>query len=110
MSHLFSVYQDRAMRTCPSGPPDRLVLAALGLAGETGEFVEMVKKHRFHALPLDRQKASKELGDVLWYLTLAADSLGLELFDIATENLAKLDARYPDGFVPGGGNREDDGS
>lgn len=98
-------YQRQAMRTATS-PTQMLIVAALGLAGETGEFVELVKKHFFHGKPLDREAAKKEIGDVLWYLALAAEGLELELADIAEANIAKLQARYPDGFVHGGGNRE----
>lgn len=104
-------YQLEALRTAPDqGQRGTRIVAALGLAGEVGEFVEMVKKEAFHGKPLDVDAAGKELGDVLWYLSLAAESLGLKLSAIAAGNIGKLRARYPDGFVHGGGNREDDGS
>jgi NTP pyrophosphatase (non-canonical NTP hydrolase) len=104
-------YQLEALRTAPDqGQQGMRIVAALGLAGEVGEFVEMVKKEAFHGKPLDIDKAGKEIGDVLWYLSLAAESVGLKLADIAAANIKKLQARYPDGFVHGGGNRKDDGS
>ena len=84
----------------------RLAMCAMGLCGEAGEFIELVKKHLFHGKDLDRDLAAKELGDVLWYLAVAADAIGFSLDKIATWNVAKLVARYPDGFVSGGGARE----
>lgn len=49
--------------------------------------------------------ASGELGDVLWYLSALAQSIGSSLGEVAARNVAKLEARYPDGYVPGGGKR-----
>lgn len=71
----------------------------LGLAGEAGEFADMMKKHHGHGHDLDREKAAKELGDVLWYLSVLADSLGFSLSTIAQMNVDKLQARYKKGFT-----------
>jgi len=73
---------------------------ALGLGGEVGEFQNLVKKMTFHSHPVSGEKLADELGDALWYLALAADSLGYTLEDIAKMNLAKLSHRYPEGFSP----------
>lgn len=70
----------------------------LGLTGEAGEFADMMKKHHGHGHDLDVKKAAKELGDVLWYLSVLADSIGYKLSDIASMNVAKLRERYPNGF------------
>jgi NTP pyrophosphatase (non-canonical NTP hydrolase) len=93
-------YQALAMRTDPPGRPqlDRLLNAALGLCGEAGEFADGLKKWHFHGHPLDEAELRKELGDVLWYVALACDSLGLRMGDVMDENIAKLRRRYPDGF------------
>jgi NTP pyrophosphatase (non-canonical NTP hydrolase) len=101
-------YQAEAMRTAETDfafvergdRTDRLVLAALGMAGEAGELVELVKKHVFHGRPLERAAVVKELGDELWYLALAASAVGATLGEVAQTNVAKLRARYPDGFSP----------
>jgi NTP pyrophosphatase (non-canonical NTP hydrolase) len=45
------------------------------------------------------------LGDVLWYLADIATARGLNLADVAAGNLEKLQHRYPNGFVLGGGQR-----
>lgn len=79
-------------------PESRLTLAALGLAGETGEAVDLVKKHLFHGKPLDREKLILELGDVRWYLESFAWLLGVTMEEIEAKNIAKLKVRFPDGF------------
>jgi NTP pyrophosphatase (non-canonical NTP hydrolase) len=88
-------YQDDAMRT--AGQSD-LVCAALGLAGESGEFADAIKKFRYHGHQLDYAHLIEEVGDVLWYCALAARELGVTLEDVANENNLKLQRRYPDGF------------
>lgn len=78
---------------------ERLTLAGLGIAGEAGEFAELVKKYLFHGRPLDREKVIKELGDVLWYVMFAADVVGSSLEEVARVNDEKLNERYPQGFT-----------
>lgn len=93
-------YQQLALRTANKDLDERGKIAngALGLAGEAGEAADLAKKHLFHGHPLDRDKLRSELGDVLWYVATLADAVGLELGDIAEANIAKLRARYPEGF------------
>ena len=93
-------YQQLAARTLsPAQTPDeRLANAALGLTGEAGEVAEHVKKHLFHATPLDRDAVVKELGDCLWYVAALAGVLGVSLDEVGTTNIDKLRRRYPDGF------------
>jgi len=82
---------------------------ALGIAGEAGEYCEVIKKHTFHNdgnTPLSFDNAKKELGDVLYYVAMAAKNLNLSLDEIARANVEKLRARYPDGFEAGGGIRK----
>ncbi|MGN0971515.1 MAG: MazG nucleotide pyrophosphohydrolase domain-containing protein [Aristaeellaceae bacterium] len=78
---------------------DALVNAVMGLCGESGETVDLVKKHLFQGHPLDRDKLIKELGDVAWYLAEAATALDVPLSAILQGNLDKLHRRYPDGFT-----------
>ena len=82
-----------------------LLNAVLGLVGEAGETADLIKKNVFHGVPLDTDKVLKELGDVLYYITRLADYYGFTLEQVASENQQKLLARYPAGFVPGGGKR-----
>jgi len=104
----FSQYQELAMRTAPAQASvtavDQLVAVA-GLTGEAGEVAELFKKKYGHNKTFDSKDLSKELGDVLWYLTRICQLNGLDLGQVAQGNIEKLKARYPEGFVQGGGNR-----
>lgn len=93
-------YQRLAARTMPSSRDPDLDLAvwALGLAGEAGEVVELIKKHVGHGHTLDKTMVAKELGDVLWYVAAVATHQGLDLGAIADANIEKLRKRYPKGF------------
>ena len=93
-------YQRLANRTSGAGGngEKRIMVSALGLAGEAGEFANLVKKMTAHGHPLDLEALADELGDVLWYLAEAATACGLELDNIGKDNIAKLQKRYPDGF------------
>jgi NTP pyrophosphatase (non-canonical NTP hydrolase) len=93
-------YQTEVRRTAIPGLTmrDDLLLGAIGLCGESGEVAEIIKKHVFHEAPLNRENVGAELGDVLWYLAHLAGLLGMSLDEIATANVAKLRARYPNGF------------
>ncbi len=93
-------YQKLALRTAGHRESQDKVLtyAALGLAGESGEVAEIIKKTFYHGHALDKESLHKELGDVLWYLAVMADGLGFSLDQIAQTNIAKLRARYPEGF------------
>ena len=78
-----------------------LAYAGLGLAGEAGEVVEILKKVTYHDHPLDSESQlniKKELGDVLWYIAYICSILGIDMADVATANIEKLKLRYPDGF------------
>ncbi|MFN2144657.1 MAG: nucleoside triphosphate pyrophosphohydrolase family protein [Anaerolineales bacterium] len=93
-------YQKLANRTSGAGKAGerRLIIAALGLAGEAGEFANMVKKLTAHGHDISNTELADELGDVLWYLAEAATACGLEFNDVAHQNVEKLRARYPEGF------------
>lgn len=95
-----SEYQQEAMTTLNRSIPqkDLLVNAVMGLCGESGECVDLVKKHLFQGHDLDRTRLMKELGDVAWYLAEAATALDVPLEEILQENLDKLRSRYPEGF------------
>lgn len=93
-------YQKFANRTSGAGEEGerRQIIAALGLAGEAGEFANLIKKLTAHGHLIGKETLADELGDVLWYLTEAATASGLSLEDIASQNINKLKERYPDGF------------
>lgn len=93
-------YQKEAMTLLNPALTEKDVLmnALMGLCGESGEAIDVMKKHLFQGHPLDRAKLLKELGDVAWYLAEAATGLGVPLSEILQGNLDKLHARYPQGF------------
>ena len=94
-------YQRAAMSLLNPAIPreDVLLNAVMGLCGEAGEAIDLVKKQRFQGHPLDRDAIIKELGDVAWYLAEAAQGLGVTLDEILQRNLDKLHKRYPSGFT-----------
>lgn len=75
-----------------------LLFACLGMSGELGEFIELVKKWIFHEKDLDEEHLKKEMGDFLWYVALVCNSMGWDLNDIMDLNIRKLEKRYPEGF------------
>lgn len=93
-------YQSLAMTTMNKELTKQqlLINAVMGLAGESGECVDLVKKHLFHNHPLDREKLILELGDVCWYIAEAATYLDIDMAEIFEKNIAKLKERYPEGF------------
>jgi NTP pyrophosphatase (non-canonical NTP hydrolase) len=76
----------------------RLLHSGLGLCTEAGEFVDALKKHIFYNRPLDRTNLKEELGDVMWYIALAADELDLDLDKLLQANILKLKSRYANGY------------
>ena len=120
-------YQKLAMRTNDGKSTDRLrffcdainnhgakdigdvVNACLGLAGETGETVDIIKKWIFHDSDMDYDHLKKEIGDVMWYVALLCESFGFDLDDILKTNVEKLKMRYPEGFDTERSNNRLDG-
>ncbi len=95
-------YQKEALRTA-SGMSDNVpmvVNGVLGLCGEAGECADMVKKNLFQGHELDKEHFAKELGDVAWYLAVAAHAVGYDLETVLQMNVDKLRKRYPEGFDP----------
>jgi NTP pyrophosphatase (non-canonical NTP hydrolase) len=77
-----------------------LLTSGIGLASETGEFNEIIKKMLFQGKPLteeNRFHMMRELGDIIWYWTNACRSLGYDPNEVIAENVRKLEARYPGG-------------
>ena len=93
-------YQKQAMTTLNPALSQRDVLinSVMGLCGESGEAIDVVKKWLAQGHELDKTKLIKELGDIAWYLAEAATALELSLEEILQANLDKLKQRYPNGF------------
>ena len=93
-------YQKLAMTTLNKelDKKDILINGVMGLCGESGEAIDIVKRHLAQGHELDREHLIKELGDVAWYLAETATALDVELEDVFRGNIEKLKKRYPDGF------------
>ncbi len=77
---------------------DLLINSAMGLCGESGEVIDLIKKHLFQGHELNKDDLIKELGDVAWYLAEAAYALDVSLDKICSKNIEKLKKRFPNGF------------
>ena len=78
----------------------RLLTASIGLASETGEFSEIVKKCLFQGKPMNDETLfhmKRELGDIIWYWIQGCRALNIDPNDVIAENVNKLKARYPGG-------------
>ena len=96
-------YQNHALRTeslitTDPVPYIRVLEGLMGLNGEAGEAIDILKKVIFQGHEFDREHLAKELGDIAWYLAIAADALSYDLETILQMNVDKLKTRYPDGF------------
>ena len=93
-------YQKLAMTTLNPAldKKDVLINGVMGLCGESGEVIDIVKKHLAQGHELDKEKIIKELGDVAWYMAEIATVLDVELEDVFVQNIEKLKKRYPEGF------------
>ena len=93
-------YQTLAMKTLNPelNEKDVLINGVMGLCGESGEAIDIVKKWLAQGHELDRDKLIKEIGDVAWYIAEIAHALGVTLEEVLQKNIDKLKARYPDGF------------
>jgi len=105
----FDDYQEAAGRTAIY--PDRgnnFVYPVLGLSGEVGEIAEKIKKilrdQKGEVTDTNRAEISKELGDVLWYVSQLAFELKLSLLEIAEANILKLMSRKDRGVLGGSGD------
>ena len=93
-------YQKLAMKTLNPAlsEKDILINGVMGLCGEAGEAIDIVKKHLAQGHQLDKEALAKELGDICWYVAETAMVLGYDLEAIMAMNIDKLKKRYPDGF------------
>lgn len=93
-------YQKMAMTTLNPqlSKKDVLINGVMGLCGESGEAIDIVKKHLAQGHELDREHLIKELGDIAWYLAETATALDVDLEEVLSRNIDKLKARYPEGF------------
>ena len=90
-------YQKMAARTAIYKTTHAILYPALGLAGEAGEVANKIKK-MLRDDDFDRAGIAAEIGDVLWYWVQGCMALGFTPEEVMTENIKKLEKRYPNGF------------
>jgi NTP pyrophosphatase (non-canonical NTP hydrolase) len=97
-------YKKKALRTDYADYSDfhtgdvtpRLDYSVIGLVTESSKILDLVKKSKKSLHPLEKQRVIEELGDLLWYLNLTLDELGLSFEDIMQANLDKISKKYPE--------------
>jgi NTP pyrophosphatase (non-canonical NTP hydrolase) len=106
----FSLYQQLAKRTeKPLDLPGSLQHGMLGIVTEAGEMGDTIKRVVIYGAALDepvekdggktrRENVREEIGDLLWYIAVIANNLGINLDEAAEENIAKLQKRYPEKY------------
>lgn len=77
----------------------RLIHGALGLAGESGEVVDIIKKHVQYNKDLNIAHLKEELGDVLFYISLILTDINSSFEEVFLQNQEKLNKRFPNGFT-----------
>lgn len=99
--HAYVALAVSTLNPAVSNHQDCLANAALGLAGESGEVADLIKKHLFHGRMLIVEKVVEELGDVMWYIALLCDTLDIPMEKVFDTNIKKLQLRHKGGFVAG---------
>lgn len=95
---LRSVSKSKTRTLAFNGYNGDIVNGAMGLAGESGEVCDLVKKFVFQNKPYDENRLIEELGDVRWYLELMCYGLGISVEQLEKLNEEKLRKRYPEAF------------
>lgn len=76
-----------------------LLHAAMGVVTESGEVMDMLKKHFFYGKELDITNLLEESGDIFWYVAIICRLTGKSFEDIQLMNIKKLQKRFPNGFT-----------
>lgn len=79
---------------------DQMLNCCIGVVGEAGELLNILKKFYFQGHDMDKAAVIEELGDTLFYIAGMCTSMGILLDDVATNNIEKLLIRYPQKFTP----------
>lgn len=94
----FDTYQKMANRSL-HGNEQVLTNCGLGLSSEVGEVVELIQKYAFESSEMDKNALTKELGDVLWYLSQVAEWANISFEEVASKNIEMLRTRFPEKFI-----------
>lgn len=105
----FQEYQEQSRKTAVyPNVGDNVVYPVLGIAGESGEVAEKVKKILREKNGVveegSKQEIAKELGDLLWYMSQLATELGISFDEVAQKNIMKTQSRMERGVLLGDGD------
>lgn len=106
----FDEYQKKALQTAITNPDPLMdkTIWAMGISGEAGEVIEKWKKivayRKGEITEEDIKEISKELGDVVWYIAVFAQALGLSLDEVMQQNVQKLEDRQKRDVLKGAGD------
>ena len=78
----------------------KLLHASLGMETESGEVADIMKRHLFYGTDIDPIHVKEEIGDLLWYVSLALDAIDSSFDEVMEMNIRKLEIRYPEKFTP----------
>ena len=94
------VFQEEALRSMRNDLPYEAICSnmCMGLAGETGETVDIFKKHIYQGKDLDINDVIEEIGDILWYIANLCNVNKITMKECMESNVEKLRKRYPNGF------------
>lgn len=92
-------YNEFGVRVCFDIRQQRVLHAAMGISGESGELMDAIKKHVMYNKTLDVENVKEELGDICWYMALMLDAIGSDFDEVMLMNRDKLEKRYPTGFT-----------
>ena len=95
------VFQEEALRSMRNDLPYEAICSnmCMGLAGETGETVDIFKKHIYQGKVLDINDVIEEIGDILWYIANLCNVNKITMKECMESNVEKLRKRYPNGFI-----------
>lgn len=77
----------------------KLLHAVIGIAGEAGELIDIIKKVAVYNQPLNIEHLKEEAGDLLHYFQMLCNSQRWSLKDVMQANVDKLKIRYPNGYT-----------
>ncbi len=100
-------YIKNALRTEPQEYPfkgthevtPRIEHGAIGIVTEAGEIMDAVKTNKYYGRELDKVNLIEEMGDVMWYLAILCDELGVSFEDVWEKNINKLKKRFPEKYT-----------
>lgn len=104
------IFQREARRSLRDDLPYEAMCSnmCMGLAGEIGEVIDIMKKHIYQGKELDITDVIEEVGDVLWYIANFCNVNNITMDECMENNIKKLRKRFPNGFTTKDANERKD--